>query len=101
MHGTYMDIEEIRECAYPLWVKDVCPRRSRNDFTFRSINRPIVVTGVKIKKNDIVVADQSGAVCVPNELIKETLSLLKKISKQENLLEDHVLNNEVQDWGQL
>ena len=30
-----------------------------------------------------------------NELIKETLSLLKRISKQENLLKDQVLNNEV------
>ena len=38
---------------------------------------------------------------MPNELIKETLSLLKKISKQEDLLEDQVLNNEVQDWDEL
>ena len=70
MHGTQRDIEEIREYGYPLWAKGVCPRRSRNDFTFRTINKPIVVTGVRIKKNDIVVADQSGAVCVTNELIK-------------------------------
>ena len=38
---------------------------------------------------------------MPNKLIKETLSLLKKISKQEDLLEDQVLNNEVQDWDEL
>ena len=49
-----------------MWAKSVCPRRSRNDFTFRTINEPIVVTGVKIEKNDIVVAVQSGAVYVPN-----------------------------------
>ena len=78
MHGTCRDIEEIRECGYPVWAKGVCPRRSRNNSTFGTINVPIVVTGVKIEKNDIVVADQSGAVCVPNKLIKETLSLLKK-----------------------
>ena len=101
MHGTCRDVEEIRECGYPVWAKGVCPRRSSNDFTFVTINEPIVVTGVKIQKNDIEVADQSGAVYVPNELIKETLSLLKKISKQEDLLEDQVLNNEVQDWDEL
>ena len=101
MHGTCRDIEEIRESGYPVWAKGVCPRRSRNDFTFGTINEPIVVTGVKIKKNDIVVADQSGAVCVPNELIKETLCLLKKISEQEDLLDDQVLNNEVQNWDEL
>ena len=62
---------------------------------YLGINEPIIVTGVKLRKNDIDVTDQSGAVCMLNELIKETLSLLKRISKQENLLKDQVLNNEV------
>ena len=101
MHGTCRDVEEIRECGYPVWAKGVCPRRSRNDFTFGTINEPILVTGVKIKKNDIIVADQSGAVCVPSELIQETLTLLEKISKQEDLLEDQVLNNDLQNWDEL
>ena len=101
MHGTCRDVEEIRECGYPVWAKGVCPRRSRNDFTFGTINEPIVVTGIKIKKDDIIVADQSGVVCVPEELIKETLDLLKKISIQEELLEDQVLKNQVQNWDEL
>ena len=101
MHGTCRDVEEIRECGYPVWAKGVCPRRSRNDFTFGTINEPIEVTGVKIKKNDIIVADQSGVVCIPEEMIEETLNLLKKISKQEEVLEDQVLKNDVQDWDEL
>ena len=101
MHGTCRDVEEIRECGYPVWAKGVCPRRSRNDFTFGTINEPIEVTGVKIKKNDIIVADQSGVVCIPEEIIEETLNLLKKISKQEEILEDQVLKNDVQDWDEL
>ena len=101
MHGTCRDVEEIRECGYPVWAKGVCPRRSRNDFTFGTINEPIVVTGIKIKKDDIIVADQSGVVCVPEELIQETLDLLKKISIQEELLEDQVLKNQVQNWDEL
>ena len=101
MHGTCRDVEEIRECGYPVWAKGVCPRRSRNDFTFGTINEPIEVTGVKIKKNDIIVADQSGVVCIPEEMIEEALNLLKKISKQEEILEDQVLKNDVQDWDEL
>ena len=101
MHGTCRDVEEIRECGYPVWAKGVCPRRSRNDFTFGTINEPIVVTGIKIKKDDIIVADQSGVVCVPEELIQETLDLLKKISIQEELLEDQVLKYQVQNWDEL
>ena len=87
MHGTCRDLEEIRECGYPVWAIGVCPRRSRNDFTFGSINEPIYVTDVTISKNDIIVADQSGVVCVPENKINEVLVLLEKISRQETILE--------------
>ena len=84
-----------------MWAKGICPRRSRNEYTFGTINKPIIVTGIKIEKNDVMVADQSGVVCVPKEMIQETLQLLEKISRQEDLLEDQVLKNEVQDWDDL
>ena len=94
MHGTFRDIEVIRESRCPVYAKGVCPRRSRHDFIFGN-KWTNYSNWSKIKKNDIDVTDQSGAVCMLNELIKETLSLLKRISKQENLLKDQVLNNEV------
>ena len=101
MHGTCRDLEEIRECGYPVWAIGVCPRRSRNDFTFGSINEPISITDVTISKNDIIVADQSGAVCVPENKINEVLVLLEKISRQETILEDQVLRNFVQNWDDI
>ena len=101
MHGTCRDLEEIRECGYPVWAIGVCPRRSRNDFTFGSINEPIYVTDVTISKNDIIVADQSGVVCVPENKINEVLVLLEKISHQESILEDQVLRNNVQNWDDI
>ena len=101
IHGTCRDLEEIRECGYSVWAIGVCPRRSRNDFTFGSINEPIYVTDVTISKNDIIVADQSGAVCVPENKINEVLVLLEKISRQETILEDQVLRNFVQNWDDI
>ena len=101
MHGTCRDLEEIRECGYPVWAIGVCPRRSRNDFTFGSINEPIYVTEVKICKNDIIVADQSGVVCIPENKINEVLALLEKILHQEYILEDQVLRNAVQNWDDM
>ena len=101
MNGTCRDLEEIRECGYPVWAIGVCPRRSRNDFTFGSINEPIYVTDVTISKNDIIVADQSGVVCVPENKINEVLVLLEKISRQETILEDQVLRNFVQNWDDI
>jgi 4-hydroxy-4-methyl-2-oxoglutarate aldolase len=101
MHGTCRDLEEIRECGYPVWAKGVCPRRSRNDFTFGSIDAPIKITDVNIMKNDLIIADQSGVVCVPEKNIKKILELLEKISQQEKILEDQVLNDVVQNWDDI
>ena len=101
MHGTCRDLEEIRDCGYPVWAKGVCPRRSRNDFTFGSINEPIKITDVNIAQNDIIIADQSGVVRVPEKNIEKILELLKKISHQESILEDQVLRSIVQNWDDI
>ena len=101
MHGTCRDLEEIRECGYPIWAIGVCPRRSRNDFTFGSINEPIKITDVLIKQNDIIIADQSGVVCVPDDILDNVLKLLEKILHQETALEDQVLRNDIQNWDQI
>ena len=101
MHGTCRDLEEIRDCGYPVWAKGVCPRRSRNDFTFGSINKPIKITDVNIAQNDVIIADQSGVVCVPEKNIEKILELLKKISHQETILEDQVLRSVVQNWDDI
>ncbi len=101
MLGTCRDVEEIRECGYPVWATGVCPRRSRNEFTFGSINKAITIGETKISPNDIIVADESGVVCVPKKLINEILTMLESISQQESILEDQVLRGDVQNWDEL
>ena len=101
MWGTCRDVEEIRECGYPVWATGVCPRRSRNDFTFGSINETIKIGETSISLNDIIVADESGVVCVPQNLIGEILILLKTILQQETILEDQVLRGDIQNWDEL
>jgi regulator of RNase E activity RraA len=101
MWGTCRDVEEIRECGYPVWATGVCPRRSRNEFTFGSINETILIGEARISPGDIIVADESGVVCVPQELTEEILNTLQSISHQETILEDQVLRGEVQNWDDL
>ncbi|MFL2814713.1 MAG: RraA family protein [Candidatus Puniceispirillales bacterium] len=101
MWGTCRDVDEIRECGYPVWSTGVCPRRSRNEFTFGSINKKIKIGEVEIAPNDIIVADSSGVVCVPKELISDILENLEKIAYQETILEDQVLRGTIQNWDEL
>ena len=101
MWGTCRDVEEIREVGYPVWSVGVCPRRSRNDFTFGSINEPITISGVRISRDDWIVADESGVVCVPGELAEKVIELATQISNQEIELQKMVRSGEVTSWDQL
>jgi regulator of RNase E activity RraA len=84
-----------------VWAVGVCPRRSRNEFTFGSINEEIAIAGVAIRAGDFVVADESGAVCVPQDRAGETLELVARIEIQERLLEQQVRDDVVATWDQV
>lgn len=99
--GSCRDLEEIRAVGYPVWAVGVCPRRSRNEFAFGSINQPIDVAGVSVAAGDYVVADESGAVCVPHARADEVLALLARIEAQERALEEQVRDDAVKSWDEV
>lgn len=101
MYGACRDVDEIRASGYPVWAVGVCPRRSRNEFTFGSINEEITIAEARIAPGDIVVADESGVVCVPKELAEEILEMLKRIATQEAALEDQVIRGAVESWDEI
>jgi regulator of RNase E activity RraA len=101
MWGTCRDLEEIRAVGYPVWAVGVCPRRSRNEFAFGSINEDIVVAGVTIAAGDYVLADESGAVVVPQARAEEVIELVARIEAQERALEEQVRDDVVSSWDQV
>lgn len=98
MWGSCRDVEEIRAIGYPVWAAATCPRRSRNEFTFGSINEPVTIGGVTVAPRDFVLADESGIVVVPRARIEETLALCERIAAQEEALEAQVLNDALESW---
>lgn len=101
MWGTCRDVEEIRTIGYPVWAVGVCPRRSRNEFTFGSINEPITISGITISPRDYIVADESGVVCVPQSAAKEVLGLVQRVSEHEQLLAEQVIGDAVTSWDEV
>ena len=98
MWGACRDVDEIRAIGYPVWSVAVCPRRSRNEFTFGAINEPITIQGVTIAPRDLIVADESGVVCVPQGRFDEVIALCARIGDQERVLEAQVLNGSLESW---
>ena len=101
MWGACRDVDEIRAIGYPVWSVAVCPRRSRNEFTFGSINQPIVIQGVTIAARDFIVADESGVLCIPQGRLGEVLELAARIADQERALEAQVLNESLESWDEV
>ena len=101
MWGACRDVDEIRAIGYPVWSAAVCPRRSRNEFTFGSINQPIVIQGVTIAAGDFMVADESGVLRVPQGRLPEILVLAERIAQQERVLEAQVLNGSLKSWDEV
>ncbi len=98
MWGTCRDVEEIRQVGYPVWAVGVCPRRSRNDFTFGAINEPIEIQGVRITREDWIVADESGVLCIPANVVDQVIELATRISAQEQGLLATIKADAVTDW---
>ena len=101
MWGACRDVDEIRAIGYPVWSVAVCPRRSRNEFTFGAINEPITIQGVTIAPRDLIVADESGVVCVPQGRFGEVIALCARIAVQERVLEAQVLNGSLESWDEV
>jgi 4-hydroxy-4-methyl-2-oxoglutarate aldolase len=101
MWGTCRDVEEIRQVGYPVWAVGVCPRRSRNDFTFGSINQPITIGKVRISRDDYIVADESGVVVIPGSRAREVIEMATRISEQEKALLLRVKSDTVTSWDEV
>jgi 4-hydroxy-4-methyl-2-oxoglutarate aldolase len=98
MWGACRDIEEIRAIGYPVWAIGTCPRRSRNDFTFGWINRPVLIGTIEIAPGDFIVADETGVIRVPRARIDDVLALAERIAEQEAGLEAQVINDALSSW---
>ena len=101
MWGACRDVDEIRAIGYPVWSVAVCPRRSRNEFTFGAINEPITIQGATIAPRDFIIADESGVVCVPQGRFGEVIALCARIAVQERVLEAQVLNGSLESWDEV
>lgn len=101
MWGSCRDVDEIRTIGYPVWSVAVSPRRSRNDFTFGWINKPITVGGIAIAPRDFILADESGVIVISPARIAEVLELCARIASQEAALEAQILNNTLSSWDEV
>lgn len=88
LDGATRDAEENREFGWPIYVRGFCPATSSKRMETISINEPVQIENIQIKPGDIVMADDSGIVSIPQDRVEEVLKLAKELGVGEKRLHD-------------
>ena len=67
------DTPQLRKIQFPTFGRAAVPSTSINHYRFVGSNIEIMCAGVKVRPNDIIVADEDGVAVVPRDHAKEIL----------------------------
>lgn len=85
--GAVRDIDEIRDLGFPLCARAIVPRSTHSPYSQRlepiEINVPITCGGVLVYPGDIVLADETGVVVVPQKEAERVLKRARELAESE------------------
>ncbi|MGR3291947.1 MAG: ribonuclease activity regulator RraA [Paracoccaceae bacterium] len=86
--GVVRDLQGVLQTGLGVWAKGTAAPPSVAGLTFVNWQEPIGCGGVAIMPNDLIIADQDGAIVVPAKLVDEVLEL----SIEQERLEEWILD---------
>ncbi|MHB9097684.1 MAG: RraA family protein [Syntrophales bacterium] len=90
-YGGSRDIAGYRAMGMPLYCTGSATVDKPSDIQVLGYNVPIEVAGVAIKPGDIIIADEDGVVCIPQEALAIFLEKLKIIFEVEEGMEKAIV----------
>lgn len=84
--GACRDVDESRELGLPVFARSATPRTARGRVAEASHNQPITIADVLVRPGDLVIADSTGIVFIPQLGAEETIALAEMIYKKEQLM---------------
>ena len=82
--GAIRDVEGVRRTGLPVWCSGVSAPPSVAQLTFVDWQEPIGCGGVAIFPDDILIADQDGAVVIPKAMAQDILESSRKRRRWRN-----------------
>ena len=78
--GGVRDREEIIDHGFPVFARHMVPTTGRTRIRVVEIGGTVTVSGQRVATGDIIVADGTGIVCVPQERAEEVLQLAEALA---------------------
>ena len=89
--GSIRDPLEIRSIGYPVFCRDINPRRAKKE-TYGRINIPVRIGTITVSPGDIVVGDANGIIAIVSDHAQEAVHLAFEVTKIENDIKDKILS---------
>lgn len=90
--GVCRDIPGIKENDYPIFTKSTYMVTGKDRVTVDYVNKPVAISGVQVCPNDIILADDTGAVCIPDAVAEKVADIAENIEKTEQAIIAEVKN---------
>ena len=88
--GPARDIDECEQLGFPIYSRSVVPISARSRIVQESVNQEIQFAGVQCKPNDIVIADGSGVVIIPQDKAAEVIAAATELADQEAKMAEEI-----------
>ena len=90
--GVCRDIPGIKANDYAIFTKSTYMVTGKDRVTVDYVNRPVAVSGVQVCPGDIILADDTGVVCIPDALAEKAANIAEDIEKTEQAIIAEVKN---------
>ncbi len=81
--GACRDLADIRQSGLWLASRHVTPTSGKRRAKVQAINAQIECAGVTVQPGDIVVADETGIVCLPSARVSEVLTAAEELTDRD------------------
>lgn len=90
--GVCRDIPGIKENDYAIFTKSTYMVTGKDRVTVDYVNKPVSISGVQVCPNDIILADDTGVVCIPDSVAEKVADIAENIEKTEQAILAEVRN---------
>ncbi len=90
--GVCRDVNGIKELGYGIYTKGKYMVTGKERVTVDGVNVPVSISGVQVRPGDIILADDSGALVIPQEKAEDILLLAQHIEDVEQKIIAEVKN---------
>ncbi|MCZ6625839.1 MAG: RraA family protein [Deltaproteobacteria bacterium] len=88
--GACRDVDESREVGFPVYARAVVPLTARGRIMQDAVNEEIQFGGVQVRPGDLVIADGSGVVFIPQAREKEIIAEAETIAGHESKMAEAI-----------